>query len=103
MIEFKKIEKNEFTLLELLVEHVKVDELKNLEPPNLDKGKALILSGRMPIWVAQYLLNYYSSKVKWIAQFDPRFGAVVLVSNYINEKKIFEIIPIKEVYEYEGK
>ncbi|PIQ09480.1 MAG: hypothetical protein COW71_06450 [Ignavibacteriales bacterium CG18_big_fil_WC_8_21_14_2_50_31_20] len=99
MIKFNEIKNDDFTILELLVESATIGELKVFIPPVLDKNKGLVLSGRMPIWLGQFLLNYYSSKVKWVAQFDPRFGAVVLISNNINEKRVFEIIQIDELYQ----
>jgi len=69
-IEFKIIEKDEYTLLHFdLKDSITPEILLYLSPPKVNATKGVVLSGRGPIWLYCYLAHYYHP-TKFIATYD---------------------------------
>lgn len=53
------------------------DVLSNLNPPEVNCTKGLVLSGRGPVWLYCFLVHYYHATA-FVATCDPRLGGAVL-------------------------
>lgn len=73
-------------------------DLASINPPdpikNKFSSKAIILSGRGPIWLYGYLIHYYHP-TKAVAVYDPRFDAGIVVESHSSEYKIGDLIKIE--------
>ena len=93
-IEFKIIEKDEYTLLHFdLKDSITPEILLYLSPPKVNATKGVVLSGRGPIWLYCYLAHYYHP-TKFIATYDPRLGGAVIVESYNPNYKIGNILKL---------
>ncbi len=74
-------------------------DLKEINPPDAVKegysSKVLILSGRGPIWLYAYLMEFYHP-VKAIATFDPRIGKAVIVASHTPEYSPGDLIDLPD-------
>ena len=85
MISFKKNERNNFTLVEFVLEGAITPEIfpevsRKLEELKLKMNKGIVISGRGPIWLYAFICHKLHPS-KWLAVFDPRLGAVVVQSH----------------------
>lgn len=72
-----------------------VEELARLEiPAELDPEQGLILFGQAPIWLYSHLVAQFHS-VPWIACYDVRLNAAVVVSSRVPPFKPGDTIPIQ--------
>jgi len=93
-IEFKIIEKDEYTLLHFdLKDSITPEILLYLSPPKVNATKGVVLSGRGPIWLYCYLAHYYHP-TKFIATYDPRLGGAVIVESHNPNYKIGNILKL---------
>jgi len=74
-----------------------LDDLLTVDVPEFDESKGLIISGRGPIWLYLFLYSKINN-IPWIAQYDPRFGAVVLQSS--EREKFLSKISLAEIISY---
>lgn len=65
-----------------------------VEAPEVDMTKGVIISGRMPIWLACSLVHHYHPAL-WVATFDPRLGGGIVVMTHIPDVSVGSIIPLK--------
>lgn len=49
--------------------------------PDIPWGTGVVISGRMPLWVAAALCHRYHPS-RWVAVFDPRLAGGVVVQNH---------------------
>ena len=85
-----------FTLVEVNIKGIALpDRLPNYISlaPQVNPMKGVIISGRMPIWLAAALTHYYHP-VAWIATFDPRLGGGVVVASHVPMIKVGQVIPV---------
>lgn len=93
-IEFKVIEKEEYTFLHFeLKDSITPETLLYLSPPKVNATKGVVLSGRGPIWLYCYLAHYYHP-TKFIATYDPRLGGAVIVESHNPNYKIGDILKL---------
>ncbi len=75
------------------------EALKALNPPDPIKHKfahkGVLLSGRGPIWLYGFLIHYYHP-TRWIATFDPRLQAAVVVESHDPSTNVGDLIPLPE-------
>ncbi len=91
-INFKVIEKDEYTIVHFILKDlIEPQILKELKPPNTKGTKGVILSGRGPIWIYSFLVHYYHPK-KFIAIFDPRIGGAIIIETHSKNYKVGDII-----------
>lgn len=57
------------------------DALETLEIPAVCLGKAIIVSGPQPIWLAAFVAHLCHVS-RWLAYFDPRLAGAVVVSTH---------------------
>jgi CRISPR-associated protein Csx3 len=94
LIYFNKEEIDNFTILKFeLPNSLQPNDLQNIDPPNVNGIKGIILSGRGPIWLYCYLTHYYHPTL-FIATYDPRLGGAVIVESHNNNWKVGEVIEI---------
>ena len=92
-IEFKIKEKEKFTIVHFELEgNITPEMLQELQPPEVDGTKGVVISGRGPIWLYCYLTHHYHP-TKFVATFDPRIGAVI-VESHNPDYKVGEIIEV---------
>ncbi len=76
---------------------VHVEEMPNLTLPDLDMNKGIVLYGSAPVWIYLHILHMLEGQFKkWIAQFDPRKGAIV-VATKDNAIPPFSVIPLENI------
>jgi len=81
MISWKKIEKEDYTVIHFELEKpLEPADLKTVSPPSYPVGKGVVLSGRGPVWLYGYLVHMYHP-ARFVAIYDPRIGAVVVESH----------------------
>lgn len=102
MIEFKIERKENHNVLEFNLPSSGVitpEDLQHLDPPDLIKedltSKAIVLSGRGPIWLYGCLVHY-CHPCKAVAIFDPRLDAGVVIESHSKEYNVGDLINIKE-------
>jgi CRISPR-associated protein Csx3 len=87
-----------FQILDInLYDTIAPHDLNSLILPKTKLNKGLIINGRTPIWLSAYLHLQYKDKI-WIAQYDPRFGAIITNAKY--KKQLLEIIPNSKIVNY---
>jgi CRISPR-associated protein Csx3 len=73
------------------------EDLKHILPPdpvkNKFSAKGVVLSGRGPIWLYGYLIHFYHP-TKFVAVYDPRLDAAVVVESHTEEVKVGDLISI---------
>ncbi|MEM2661391.1 MAG: CRISPR-associated ring nuclease Crn3/Csx3 [Nitrososphaeria archaeon] len=73
-VNFRVLEENIFTMVEFQFENsISPKILKEINPPQVNPTKGVVLSGRAPIWLYCYLVHYYHP-TKFVATYDPRLG-----------------------------
>jgi len=89
----------EFTLIHFELEKpIKPDDLKNLNVPEVNPRKGVVISGRGPIWLHCFLAHKYHP-TPFVAVYDPRLGAVVVQSHTdLKEGDIIDVV-VEEVLE----
>ena len=101
MIQFKLNPTSSYVLLEFELENglMEPEELKTLRPPDpvaqKFAHKGVILSGRAPIWLYGFLVHFYHP-TKWVATYDPRLAAAVVVESHTAEVQVGDLIVIKQ-------
>lgn len=92
MINFKVVEKENYTILHFELESSIAPEiLQELKPPKVNGAKGVILSGRGPIWLYCYLTHCYHP-TKFIATYDPRLGGAIVVESHDPKHRVGEVI-----------
>jgi CRISPR-associated protein Csx3 len=89
---------NNFVLIEFeLSREFSPSDLKNVLPPdpvkNKFSSKGVVLSGRGPIWLYGYLIHFYHP-TKFVAVYEPRLDAAVVVESHTEEVKVGDLISI---------
>jgi CRISPR-associated protein Csx3 len=86
-----------FTIVHFELEKpIKPEELKNLEIPNVNPRKGVVISGRGPIWLHCFLAHKFHP-TPFVAIYDPRLGAVVVQSHAdLKEGDVLDIV-VEEV------
>jgi CRISPR-associated protein Csx3 len=89
---------NNFVLIEFeLSREINPSDLKHILPPdpvkNKFSAKGVVLSGRGPIWLYGYLIHFYHP-TKFVAVYDPRLDAAVVVESHTEEVKVGDLISI---------
>jgi len=89
---------NNFVLIEFeLSREISPSDLKNVLPQdpvkNKFSAKSVVLSGRGPIWLYGYLIHFYHA-TKFVAVYDPRLEAAVVVESHTEEVKVGDLIKI---------
>ena len=70
-----------FTIVHFELENpIKPEVLKDLNIPKINPRKGVIISGRGPIWLHCFLAHKYHH-TSFVAIYDPRLGAVVVLSH----------------------
>lgn len=100
-IEFKTsqvVASNDYpaTLLEFQIgENGNLDpsELRDMDIPEVDGNKGVIVSGRGPVWLYGHLLHHLHV-TRWAATFDPRQGAVVVSTHHKDAPLIGEVLSV---------
>jgi len=89
----------EFTLIHFELENpIKPDDLKNLNVPEVNPRKGVVISGRGPIWLHCFLAHKYHP-TPFVAVYDPRLGAVVVQSHTdLKEGDVIDVV-VEEVLE----
>lgn len=101
MIQFQIKPSTDYFLIDFKIEKdILVPEaLKQLQPPdpiqNNFAHKGVILSGRGPIWLYGFLIHFYHP-VKWVATFDPRLQAAVVVESHTPTVEVGDLIPYEK-------
>ncbi|MEM9009420.1 MAG: CRISPR-associated ring nuclease Crn3/Csx3 [Cyanobacteria bacterium P01_F01_bin.86] len=69
------------------------DDLRSLSlPSGIDATGGVVISGRAPIWLYAYLVHELHPTA-WVATYDPRLGAVVVVT-HSRQVKTGQVIPL---------
>jgi CRISPR-associated protein Csx3 len=89
---------NNFVLIEFeLSREISPSDLKNVLPPdpvkNKFSAKGVVLSGRGAIWLYGYLIHFYHP-TKFVAVYDPRLEAAIVVESHTEEVKVGDLISI---------
>lgn len=96
-IEYKIKELAESTLLEFNIQGgvLDVTELQDAveNAPQLPARKGVIISGRGPVWLFCALAHKYHY-CTFVATFEPRMQAGVVVVTHVKDKKIGDLIPL---------
>ena len=93
-IKFKIDIKEKYTKISFkLRDVITPDILINLNPPQVDKTKGVILSGSGPIWFYGYLVHFYHT-TKFIAFYEPRLDRGVVIETHTIEHKIGDLISL---------
>jgi CRISPR-associated protein Csx3 len=62
-------------------------------PPGLDLSTGVVISGRAPIWLYGHLVHRLHP-TPWVACFDPRMDAGVVVASHSAEARVGQVIPV---------
>jgi len=90
--------KQNFQILDVKLQGtITPNDLKTLRIPATRSQKGLIINGRTPIWLSAYLHSLYKDKT-WLAQYDPRFGAIITQAK--DRKQLLKIIPNSKIVVY---
>lgn len=97
-IEFKITDNSDFVVIEFeLKRDLKPEDLKKIFPPDAVKGgfahKGIVLSGRGPVWLYGFLVHFYHP-TKFVAVYDPRLNAAVVVESHCGEYKVGDVLNI---------
>jgi len=84
---FTKKEFEQFTLLEWEEGLLSPSSLRDINIPQVDLSKGVVLSGRAPIWFYGALISKLRPAL-WVATYDPRLGAAVVVSTHSTEVRL---------------
>jgi CRISPR-associated protein Csx3 len=69
-------------------------ELADLElPAGIDTTQGVVLSGRAPIWLYNYLVCELHPTV-WIGSYEPRFHSAIVIATHTRAVKIGQVIPL---------
>lgn len=74
---------------------ITVEELVCLEiPPELNKELGIILYGRAPMWIYSHLVCRFKD-LPWVACYDVRYKAAVVIRSYVSQFQPGDILPIE--------
>ena len=95
----KKFKDKDMILIEFNIPGGVLD-IKELEDvvnsaPEVEGDKGICISGRGPIWLYGALLHKYHY-AKWLATYEPRKNACVVVASHDKSKRIGDLIPLEE-------
>ena len=86
--------REKFTIVEFRLEGpIEPRDLKKIEPPPVDLGRGVVLSGRGPIWLYGFLIHHYHPAA-WVATFDPRLKGAVVVQSHVKGVSEGDVIPV---------
>lgn len=72
------------------------EELAEIELPNgIDTTGGVIISGRGPIWLHDYLVHELHPTA-WIGSYEPRYHAAIVVATHTRMVKIGQVIPLEQ-------
>lgn len=96
-MKFEVKEFENFTIVHFELKNtIKPEILKNIEIPEVNPRKGVIISGRGPIWLHCFLAHKYHH-TPFVAIYDPRLGAVVVQSHAdIKEGDVIDVV-VEEV------
>ena len=95
-------EEEDYCLAEITIEggQMETEELEELvkkvreNTPKECYEKGIVISGRMPVWAFGALVHEFHP-ASYVATFDPRLIAGVVVASHTKKKKVGELVPIK--------
>ena len=95
-VKFEVKERKDYTIMEFSIEGgvITPDELRELQIPQANPRKGVIISGRGPLWLYGVLFHHYHP-TRWVGCYDPRLGGAVVVQTHSPEVKIGDIIPVE--------
>lgn len=74
-----KLVQGNIQVLEIEIKDIiEPQELEHITPPKVDPSKPLVISGRAPQWLYQFLAHHYHY-VKILATYDPRFDGGIII------------------------
>lgn len=96
-ISFSIHEGEKFTLVEFDLggDPISPEELRGLEPPEVDARKGVVVSGRGPIWLFGALVHHYHYAL-WVATHDPRLGGGVVVATHTPTLTVGDVVPLED-------
>ena len=74
-----------YTFIEFSIkgELIRYQELNTISlPPNLDRRRGLVISGKGPVWLYAFLVHL-AHEFAWVAVNDPRLGGGITVMNHL--------------------
>lgn len=66
------------------------DDLQDIQIPDLDFSKGVVIEGRAPIWVYCYLAHACHPST-WLGTYDPRLG-IIICSTHNPDMKVGDIL-----------
>ena len=99
-ISFKTTDYQDFSIIHFDLDTIfSPTDLKSLKPPNPIQNnfahKGIILSGRGPIWLYGFLVHYYHP-TRWVATYDPRLQAAVVVESHDPTTAVGDLISLPQ-------
>jgi len=81
-MDIQVIQKDDFQIVrfDLGDNPISPDDLQNINLPDVDFKKGVVVDGRGPIWLHSFLAHH-CHPAQWVAHNDPRAGAVVVQSH----------------------
>jgi CRISPR-associated protein Csx3 len=81
MVNFTTDERDTVTLIEFTLDGAIVPEaLHQLQAPDANTRKGVLISGRGPVWLFVFLVHSYHHH-PFVASYDPRIGGIVVMSH----------------------
>ena len=87
---------NGISILEVRLERpISPDEMRVLERelPDIRGREVLIISGRMPLWMASWLTHIYVHLNSVLAFYDPKLNGAVVVASHNPNYYVGQVIP----------
>ena len=95
-VNFMTSERDTFTLVEFQSEDpISPKILREINPPEVNPTKGVVLSGRAPIWLYCYLVHRYHP-TKFVATYDPRLGGAVVVESHSSQPRVGDVIKVMD-------
>lgn len=84
MLEFTVEQKNGYAVISFEIPGgvLEPDQLREIKAPKVELNQGIVLSGRGPIWLYNYLAHEYHT-AQWVATFDPRFKGAIVTQSHI--------------------
>jgi len=89
-------EKSNIQIIKVSIEgdrFIEPSEMKNINYPDVDMTKPIVIFGFMPVWLASRLTAYYVHRCPYFAVYDPRIGGAIVTATH-SKKKVGEVIEI---------
>lgn len=96
-ITFKKADREGFTLLDvhLCTANLDYNQLKGLDTPPLPLNQGLVISGKLPLWLASSLaISYREEGLPWIAGYYPQSQGAIVVHSRVPTYQLGDFIPL---------